>query len=209
MARYTGPKCKLCRREGTKLFLKGDRCYSDKCAMEKKKYPPGEQGRSRFSRRSNYRVQLREKQRLSRMYQLLERQFRNYFKKADRMNGITGENLLRLLEGRLDNLVYRMGFAPSRSAARQLVLHGHFSVNGRKVNIPSYQLKVGDRVAPRKKSRDLGVIKESIKSLGSRSTVPYISVDVSKMEGVYTEIPTRENIPVPVKENLIVELYSK
>jgi small subunit ribosomal protein S4 len=209
MARYTGPRCKLCRREGTKLFLKGDRCYSDKCAMEKRQYPPGEHGRSRFSRRSNYRVQLREKQKLRRMYQLLERQFRNYFKKADRMKGITGENLLRLLEGRLDNMVYRMGFAPSRSAARQLVLHGHFTVNGKKVNIPSYQLKVGDRVSPKNKSRDLVVIKESIKSLGSRSTVPYISVDVSKMEGVYTELPNRDIMPIPVEENLIVELYSK
>lgn len=209
MARYTGPRCKLCRREGTKLFLKGDRCYSDKCAMEKKQYPPGEHGRSRFSRRSNYRVQLREKQKLRRMYHLLERQFRNYFKRADQMKGITGENLLRLLEGRLDNMVYRMGFASSRSAARQLVLHGHFTVNGKKVNIPSYQLKVGDRVSPKNKSRDLVVIKESIKSLGSRTTVPYISVDVSKMEGVYTELPTRDTMPIPVEENLIVELYSK
>ncbi|OQX86170.1 MAG: 30S ribosomal protein S4 [Candidatus Latescibacteria bacterium 4484_7] len=209
MARYLGPKCKLCRREGTKLFLRGDRCYSDKCALEKRNYPPGEHGRSRYSRRSNYRLQLREKQKLRRMYQLLERQFSNYFKRAERMKGITGENLLKLLESRLDNMVYRMGFAPSRATARQLILHNHFEVNGRKVNIPSYQLQPGDRVAPREKSRNLLVIEESLKSFGARTTVPYISVDINKKEGVYLEEPTRDLIPVPIEENLIVELYSK
>ncbi len=209
MARYTGPKCKLCRREGVKLFLKGDRCYSDRCAVEKRNYPPGEQGRSRFSRRSNYRVQLREKQKLRRTYQVLERQFRNYFKKAERMKGVTGENLLRLLESRLDNMVFRMGFAPSRATARQLVLHNHINVNGKRVNIPSYQLGVGDRVVPREKSRNMLVIEESLKTYGSRGTVPYISVDVSKKEGVYVEEPTRDLIPIPIEENLIVELYSK
>ncbi len=209
MARYTGPKCKLCRREGTKLFLKGDRCYSDRCALEKRNYPPGEHGRMRYRRRSNYRLQLREKQKLRRLYQLLERKFHNYFKKADSMKGVTGDNLLILLETRLDNLVYRMGFSPSRAMARQLVLHNHIEVNGKKVNIPSYQVKVGDRIAPRKKSRNMLVIDESLKTSGSREMVPYISVDVSKKEGVYVEEPTRDIIPVPISENLIVELYSK
>ena len=192
-----------------KLFLKGDRCFSERCAIEKRNYPPGEHGRSRFGRRSNYRVQLREKQKLRRMYQLLERQFRNYFKRAEQMKGITGDNLLKLLESRLDNMVYRMGFAPSRATARQLILHNHFEVNGKKVNIPSYQLAVGDRVSPREKSRNLLVIEESIKSYGSRGSVPYISVDVNKKEGTYSEEPTRDVMPVPVEENLIVELYSK
>ncbi len=209
MARYTGPKCKLCRREGAKLFLKGDRCHSDRCSIEKRNYPPGEQGRSRYSRRSNYRVQLREKQKLRRTYQVLERQFRNYFKRAEGMKGVTGENLLRLLECRLDNMVFRMGFAPSRANARQLILHNHFFVNGKKVNIPSYQVGVGDRITPREKSRNLLVIEESLKSYGSRGTVPYISVDVTKKEGTFVELPTRDLIPVAVEENLIVELYSK
>ena len=209
MARYTGPKCKLCRREGTKLFLKGDRCYSDRCALEKRNYPPGEHGRMRYRRRSNYRLQLREKQKLRRLYQLLERKFHNYFKTADRMKGVTGENLLILLETRLDNIIYRMGFAPSRAMARQLVLHNHIEVNGKRVNIPSYQVKVGDRIAPREKSRNLLVIDESLKTYGSRENVPYVSVDVNKKEGVYVEEPTRDLIPVPISENLIVELYSK
>jgi len=209
MARYTGPACKLCRREGTKLFLKGDRCHSDRCAIEKRNYPPGEHGQARSNRRSNYRVQLREKQKLRRMYMILEKQFRNYFYRAAQMKGITGENLLRLLEGRLDNMVFRMGFAPSRATARQLILHNHFEVNGRKVNIPSYQVLPGDRVSPREKSSSLLVIEESIKGYGSRGTVPYISVDVAKKEGTYTELPTRDVIPVPIEENLIVELYSK
>ena len=209
MARYTGPKCKLCRREGTKLFLKGDRCHSDRCAIEKRNYPPGEQARSRFSRRSNYRMQLREKQKLRRTYQVLERQFRNYFKRAEKMKGVTGENLLRLLECRLDNIVFRMGFAPSRSNARQLILHNHFNVNGKRVNIPSYQVGTGDRISPREKSKNLLVIDESLKSYGSRGTVPYISVDVTKKEGTFVEQPTRDLIPVAIEENLIVELYSK
>jgi small subunit ribosomal protein S4 len=209
MARYTGPKCKLCRREGTKLFLKGDRCYSERCAIEKRNYPPGERGRGRFSKRSGYRVQLREKQKLRRMYQILEAQFRTYFERAERMKGITGDNLLRLLECRLDNLVYRMGFAPSRATARQLVLHNHFEVNGKRVNVASYQVSAGDRVGPRERSRNLIVIDESLKTYGSRGTVPYISVDVDKKEGILTEIPTRDVMPIPIEENLIVELYSK
>ena len=209
MARYLGAKCKLCRRDGVKLFLKGDRCYSDKCEIEKRNYPPGEHGRTRYSRKSSYRNQLREKQKLRRMYLLLEAQFRNYYYRAVKMKGVTGANLLRLLEQRLDNMVFRMGFTPSRETARQLVLHKHFEVNGTIVDRPSYQLKPGDRVTVREKSKDLLVVEESLKKYGSRGTVPYISVDVNKREGVYLEAPTREMIPVPIEENIIVELYSK
>lgn len=209
MARYLGAKCKLCRRDGVKLFLKGDRCYSDKCEIEKRNYPPGEHGRTRYSRKSSYRNQLREKQKLRRMYLLLEAQFRNYYFRAVKMKGVTGANLLKLLEQRLDNMVFRMGFTPSRETARQLVLHKHFEVNGHIVDRPSYQLKPGDRVTVREKSKDLLVVEESLKKYGSRGTVPYISVDVNKREGVYLEVPTREMIPVPIEENIIVELYSK
>jgi small subunit ribosomal protein S4 len=197
MARYLGAKCKLCRRDGVKLFLKGDRCYSDKCEIEKRNYPPGEHGRTRYSRKSSYRNQLREKQKLRRMYVLLEAQFRNYYFRAVKMKGVTGANLLRLLEQRLDNM------------ARQLVLHKHFEVNGTVVDRPSYQLKPGDRVTVRERSRDLLVVEESLKKYGSRGTVPYITVDANKREGVYLEVPTREMIPVPIEENIIVELYSK
>jgi small subunit ribosomal protein S4 len=204
-----GAKCKLCRRDGVKLFLKGDRCYSDKCEIEKRNYPPGEHGRTRYSRKSSYRNQLREKQKLRRMYLLLEAQFRNYYFRAVKMKGVTGANLLRLLEQRLDNMVFRMGFTPSRETARQLVLHKHFEVNGTVVDRPSYQLKPGDRVTVRERSKDLLVVEESLKKYGSRGTVPYISVDVNKREGVYLEAPTREMIPVPIEENIIVELYSK
>jgi small subunit ribosomal protein S4 len=209
MARYLGAKCKLCRRDGVKLFLKGDRCYSDKCEIEKRNYPPGEHGRTRYSRKSSYRNQLREKQKLRRMYLLLEKQFRNYYFRAVKMKGVTGANLLKLLEQRLDNMVFRMGFTPSRETARQLVLHKHFEVNGRIVDRPSFQLKPGDRVTVREKSKDLLVVEESLKKYGSRGTVPYITVDVNKREGVYLEVPTREMIPVPIEENIIVELYSK
>jgi len=209
MARYLGAKCKLCRRDGVKLFLKGDRCYSDKCEIEKRNYPPGEHGRTRYSRKSSYRNQLREKQKLRRMYLLLEAQFRNYYFRAVKMKGVTGANLLKLLEQRLDNMVFRMGFTPSRETARQLVLHKHFEVNGHVVDRPSFQLKPGDRVTVRERSRDLLVVEESLKKYGSRGTVPYISVDVDKREGVYLEAPTREMIPVPIEENIIVELYSK
>jgi small subunit ribosomal protein S4 len=209
MARYLGAKCKLCRRDGVKLFLKGDRCYSDKCEIEKRNYPPGEHGRTRYSRKSSYRNQLREKQKLRRMYVLLEAQFRNYYFRAVKMKGVTGANLLKLLEQRLDNMVFRLGFAPSRETARQLVLHKHFEVNGTVVDRPSYQLKPGDRVTVRERSRDLLVVEESLKKYGSRGTVPYITVDANKREGVYLEAPTREMIPVPIEENIIVELYSK
>lgn len=209
MSRYLESKCKLCRRDGVKLFLKGDRCYSDKCAIEKRNYPPGEHGRTRFSRKSGYRMQLREKQKLRRTYVLLERQFHGYYDRAVKMKGVTGVNLLKLLEARLDNMVYRMGFAPSRETARQLVVHKHFEVNGKLVDRPSYQLRPGDRVAVREKSKNLLVIEEALKKFASRGTVPYVQVDVTKREGVYLEEPTREMIPVDIEENAIVELYSK
>ncbi|NIM18626.1 MAG: 30S ribosomal protein S4 [Candidatus Latescibacteria bacterium] len=209
MARYRDAKCKLCRREGDKLFLKGDRCFSNKCAIEKRNYPPGQHGRGRRGKLSKYNVQLREKQKLRRMYGLLEAQFRNYFYKAARQKGITGTNLLCLLETRLDSVVYRMGFVSSRAMARQLIRHNHFQVNGKKVNIPSYVVKPGDRISTREKSKSLFVVQEAIKNFDSRQAVSYIDMDTSRLEGEFLEIPSREAIPVPVNEQLIVELYSK
>jgi len=208
MARYTGPVCRLCRREGEKLFLKGDRCYGDKCAMEKRPYPPGQAGKKR-PRESEYRVQLREKQKTKRMYGMLEKQFRSYYEEANRQQGITGENLLRLLETRLDNVVYRLGFAKSRSEARQIVRHGHIQVNGKRVDIPSYRVKAGDMVMVAPKAKDLLVIKAAIIS-SERSTVPgWLEVDIEKLQGSVISLPTRDQIDLTVKENLIVELYSK
>ncbi|MCL2680572.1 MAG: 30S ribosomal protein S4, partial [Coriobacteriia bacterium] len=197
-----------CRREGEKLFLKGDRCYSDKCAMEKRPYPPGQAGKRR-PRESEYRVQLREKQKTKRMYGLLEKQFRGYYELANRQKGITGENLLRLLEIRLDNVIYRLGFAKSRSEARQIVRHGHIQVNGKRVDIPSYRVREGDLVQVAPKAKDLLVIKAAIIS-SERSTVPgWLEVDIEKLQGSVISLPTRDQIDVTVKENLIVELYSK
>jgi len=208
MARYTGPVCRLCRREGEKLFLKGDRCYSDKCAMEKRPYPPGQAGKKR-PRESEYRVQLREKQKTKRMYGMLEKQFRSYYDEANRQQGITGENLLRLLETRLDNVVYRLGFAKSRSEARQIVRHGHIQVNGKRVDIPSFRVRAGDLVQVAPKAKDLLVIKAAIIS-SERSTVPgWLEVDIEKLQGSVISLPTRDQIDLTVKENLIVELYSK
>jgi small subunit ribosomal protein S4 len=210
MARYTDAKCKLCRREGEKLFLKGDRCYSSRCAIETRNYPPGVHGRRRQRRRrSDYGFQLREKQKLRRIYGLLERQFRNTFQKAASRPGKTGENLLQLLERRLDNMIFRMGFAPSRAAARQLIRHNHIVVNGRRVNIPSYLVKPGEEVALREKSRELFVAVESLKNLDTRGKVSYIEVDRNKRSGVLSFIPTRDLIPIVVEEQLVVELYSK
>jgi small subunit ribosomal protein S4 len=209
MARYRDAKCKLCRREGEKLFLKGDRCYSNKCAIEKRNTPPGQHGRSRRSKSSKYNVQLREKQKLRKTYGLLERQFRNYFIKAAQQKGVTGTTLLQFLERRLDNVVYRLGFTTSRAQARQLIRHSHFEVNGKKVNIPSYLVMPGDRVAPRGKSRELFIIKEAIKNVDARQGVPYLDLDTNKLEGTFVEVPGRDVIPVPVDEQLIVELYSK
>jgi small subunit ribosomal protein S4 len=209
MARYTDAKCKLCRRENEKLFLKGDRCFSNKCAIEKRSYPPGQHGRGRRGKPSKYNIQLREKQKLRRMYGLLEKQFRNYFVKAAQQKGITGANLLQLLERRLDNVVYRLGFTTSRATARQLIRHKHFEVNGKPVNVPSYLVSPGDVISPRAKSKDLFVIQESIKNVDSRQTVSYLDIDTSKLQGEFLELPERDSIPVPVEEQLIVELYSK
>ena len=206
MARYTDANCRLCRREGQKLFLKGDRCYSTKCAMERRGYAPGQHGQGR-SKASDYALQLREKQKTKRFYGLQETQFRNLFDKADRKSGITGENLLIMLETRLDNVVFRLGFASSRKEARQLVNHGHFTVNGKKVNIPSYTVKPGDVIKVKEKSTNSPKFKE-VKEM--TITVPeWVSVDVEKLEGKVLAFPTREQIDTPVAEHLIVELYSK
>ena len=207
MARYTGPSCKLCRREGQKLFLKGERCYSTKCAMEKRAYAPGQHGNDRRVKLSNYGLQLREKQKCKRFYGLQETQFRNLFEKAAKMSGMTGANLLILLETRLDNAVFRMGFASSRKEARQLVTHGHFTVNGKKADIPSMAVKAGDVIAVKEKSVSSPKFKE-IKEM-TISTPEWISIDTQKLEGKVLAIPTRAQIDTPVAEHLIVELYSK
>jgi small subunit ribosomal protein S4 len=209
MARYRAAKCKLCRREGEKLFLKGDRCFSNKCGIEKRNYPPGEHGRRRRGKPSKYNIQLREKQKIRRMYGLLEAQFHSYFEKAASQKGVTGTNLLRILERRLDNIVYRLGFCSSRAMARQFIRHNHFQVNGVKVNIPSYLVSPGDRIAPRDKSKKLFLIQESMKAIDTRQMVPYLDIDPSKMEGEFLEIPSRDAIPVPMDEQMVVELYSK
>jgi small subunit ribosomal protein S4 len=209
MARYTGPVCKLCRREGEKLFLKGARCFGAKCAFEKRSYTPGQHGLTRRAKLSEYGIQLREKQKVKRIYGVLESQFRNYYEKASQQKGITGENLLRLLESRLDNVIYRLGFAPSRNAARQLILHRHFLVNGRMVNIPSYITRPGDVITVREKSRKMVVIHESMRRLKEDLMMPWLRIDKAKMEGEYLERPSRQDIPIQVQENLIVELYSK
>lgn len=206
MARYTGPSCKLCRREGTKLYLKGDRCYTDKCAIARRAYAPGQHGQSR-KKLGNYGMQLREKQKAKRIYGLLEAQFRKTYEEADRLKGKTGENLLVLLERRMDNVVYRLGFAGSRPEARQLVRHGHFTVNGKKVNIPSYVVKPGDVVTVKSKSTQ----SDKFKAIAEVATnVPkWLTVDKDKMEGQVVALPQREDIDIPVNETLIVELYSR
>ncbi|MCE5190869.1 MAG: 30S ribosomal protein S4 [Actinomycetia bacterium] len=208
MARYSGADCRLCRREGIKLFLKGDRCYSDKCAIERRPYPPGMAGKKR-PRDSEYRIQLREKQKAKRIYGILEKQFRNYYKLASRTKGITGENLLRLLESRLDNVVYRLGFAASRDEARQNVRHGHFLVDGRRVDIPSYRVKPGQVVAVADKAKELTVVKAAIISSSKVEIPGWLEVDVEKLQGKVLSLPSREQIDAPVREQLIVELYSK
>ncbi|ADR19389.1 MULTISPECIES: 30S ribosomal protein S4 [Calditerrivibrio] len=208
MARYTGPSCKLCRREGMKLYLKGERCYKDKCGIEKKGYPPGQHGQLK-KKLSDYGVQLREKQKVKRIYGILESQFRLYFERATNMKGITGENLLQLLERRLDNAVYRAGFASSRTQARQLVRHNHFTVNGKKVNIPSYLLKVGDVIELREKSRDNKLIVESLETSEGRGTAEWLSIDKAAFKAVVNRLPERSDIGYDIQEHLIVELYSK
>ncbi len=208
MARYTGSVCRLCRREGAKLFLKGDRCYSEKCAIEKRNYPPGihGQGRMRFS---DYGIQLREKQKVKRMYGLLERQFRSNFKKAAAMKGRAGEQMLILLERRLDNVVFRMGFATSRSEARQLVRHGHFNVNGRKAMTPSMIVRAGWQVSLREKSQKVERISAALDTVEGRSIPQWIELDKDNFTGTVVQLPAREDITLPIDEQLIVELYSR
>lgn len=208
MARYTEAKCRICRREATKNFLKGDRCYTDKCAFERRPYPPGQHGRRR-KKASDYELQLREKQKVRRMYGLLENQFHRYFKQADAQKGATGTNLLRLLEMRLDNVVYRMGFANSRDQARQLVRHGHFQLNGKKVDIPSIQLRSGDTINVQEGSRKIPAIAEAQEVLARRGCPDWLDVVSEQFSGEVKAVPQREDITYPVNEHLIVELYSK
>jgi len=211
MARHTGPVCRLCRREGQKLFLKGTRCYTEKCAIERRGYPPGVHGRmaSRRRKQSEYATQLREKQKVKRIYGVLETQFENYFEKSAKTPGVTGENLLIMLERRLDNIVYRLGLAPSRKAARQLVRHRHITVNGRVVDVPSYQVSPGEKMQVKEKSREMPLILGSIESRGKEGTLPWLDVDFKTQSGSMVELPTRETIPIAAEEQLIVELYSK
>lgn len=208
MARYSGSVCRLCRREATKLFLKGDRCYTEKCSFDRRPYPPGQHGQGRM-RPSNYRDQLREKQKVKRIYGILEKQFRLYFKAADRMKGITGENLLGILERRLDSTVYRMGFASSRSEARQLVLHRHFTVNGQRVNIPSFLVRSGDVVEVKEKSQKVARIGEALEGADRRPMVSWLETDKKEFKGTVKAEPVREELTLPINEQLIVELYSK
>jgi small subunit ribosomal protein S4 len=208
VARYIGAKCRQCRREGTKLFLKGDKCFGDKCPIENRPFPPGQHGQRR-GRLSDYATQLREKQKVRRIYGILEDQFRLYYKEADRRKGSTGENLLQLLEGRLDNVVYRMGFGASRTEARQLVRHNGVTVNGNKVNIPSYQVKPEDVVAIAEKAKNQLRVKSALESAEQRGFSEWVSVDVKKMEGTYRSVPERSDLPSDINEQLIVELYSK
>jgi len=208
MARYRGPVCRLCRREGLKLYLKGDRCYTTKCGVERRSYAPGQHGQGR-KKVSEYGLQLREKQKARRMYGILEGQFRRYFEKAERQPGITGENLLRLLERRLDNVVYRLGLGTSRNEARQLVRHGHFTVNGRKVNIPSYLLRAGDVIAVREKSKESPRIKELLERAADRTPPAWLEFDADQASARVVALPARDQIDAPVQEHLIVELYSR
>lgn len=207
MARYTDAVCRLCRREGLKLYLKGERCYTDKCAITKRNVAPGQHGANK-KKMSNYGMQLREKQKAKRFYGVLETQFRKYFEMADKQAGITGENLLRILESRLDNMVYRLGFGASRAQARQLVVHGHFTVNGKKVDIPSYLVKPGDVIAVKESSKSSDKFKGLAETF-TGSVPAWLSVDMEKLEGKIVSLPSREEIDLPIAENLIVELYSR
>jgi small subunit ribosomal protein S4 len=208
VARYTGPVCRLCRREDMKLFLKGDRCYTDKCAFERRAYPPGQHGQGR-RKRSDYGDQLREKQKVRRIYGVMEQQFKGYYHKASRMKGVTGENLLSLLERRLDNLIYRLGFSSTRAEARQLVRQRHFQVNGRICNIPSALLRPGDVVTVKEKSRKVGKIGEALAAVDRRGVPTWLEVHKEEFKGVLKEMPVREELTMPIREQLIVELYSK
>jgi small subunit ribosomal protein S4 len=208
LARYRDSVCRFCRRETTKLFLKGDRCYSDKCSVERRNYPPGQHGQGR-SKTTDYGTQLREKQKVRRIYGVLEKQFRNYVHLAEQKRGVTGENLLFLLESRLDNIVYRMGFAASRSEARELVNHGHFLVNGRKVDVASFRTKPEMVVELKEKSRSVPGIGESLQTVSRRGIPPWLDVDVEGFKGVIKAVPTREDLPSTIREQLIVEFYSR
>ncbi|MEK9686010.1 MAG: 30S ribosomal protein S4 [Methylophilaceae bacterium] len=209
MARNLDPKCKQCRREGEKLFLKGEKCFTDKCGIEKRSYPPGQHGQRRGGRLSDYGVQLREKQKLRKIYGILEKQFRSYYAEADRLKGVTGENLLQLLESRLDNVVYRMGIGVSRSESRQLVRHNSITVNGNRVNIPSYQVKPGDQVAVAEASKNQLRVKAATEAADERGFPEWVEVDVKKLTGTFKNKPQRDDLPPTINESLIVELYSK
>lgn len=209
MAVYHGPRCKQCRREGIRLYLKGERCYTEKCAIETRAYPPGEHGQDRRRKDTQYGTQLREKQKARRFYGVLERQFRNYFYTAARRQGVTGEILLQLLEMRLDNTVYRLGMASSRSAARELIRHRHFMVNGHLVDIPAYSLKPGNTIEPDHQSAKIAAIRETFENRRRTEDPPWLEIDEKAMRGRVLQLPPREQIPVPIQEQLIVELYSK
>lgn len=209
MARYIGSVCRLCRRENLKLFLKGDRCYSDKCAFERRAYNPGEHGQRRGRKISDYGIQLREKQKVKRIYGLSEKQFRLFFKRADRQKGITGVNLLMLLERRLDNVVYRLGLVNSRTQGRHFVRHGHFLINGKKVNIPSYIIKIGDQVQIKEKSRNVKIFGDSLDAVVRRGIPQWLDLEKENLKGIVKSFPVREDITMPIQEQLIVELYSK
>lgn len=209
MARYTGPVCRLCRLEGIKLFLKGDRCYTGKCAIERRSYVPGQHGQGRRPKVSEYGLHLREKQKARRVYGVLESQFRRYFEQAKRAKGVTGARLLQILESRLDNVVYRLGFGSSRAEARQLVRHGHFNVNGKRVDIPSYLTKIGDAIEVRAESKDQAKFKAIAETLGTRAVPGWLELHPMEMRGYVKASPAREDIDVPVAEHLIVELYSR
>ncbi len=209
MARYTGPACRRCRRENLKLYLKGDRCYSDKCSFERRAFGPGQHGQARFRKVSDYAIQLREKQKVKNIYGMLEGQFRNYFHKADLQKGITGENLLIMLERRLDNTVFRLGFASSRKQARQLVRHNHVQVNGKKVNIPSYLISVNDVITIKEKSRTNSYLVESMEAVARRGIPSWLELDKAAFKATVKALPNREEITMPIQEQLIVELYSK
>jgi len=210
LAKYTGPRCRLCRREGMKLFLKGERCYTDKCAFERRSYPPGQHGQAQMrAKRSDYGIRLREKQKVKRIYGVSEKQFATYFERADRMRGQTGHNLLQLLERRLDNVVYRLGFASSRMQARQMVAHGLFKVNGRNVDIPSYLVKPGDVIELKEKYRQNPFVQENLEAAVRRGIPQWLELDADNFKGTVKALPTREDITMPIQEQLIVEFYSR
>ncbi len=209
MARYTGPSCRLCRRENLKLFLKGDRCYTDKCAFERRSFAPGQHGQNRFKKVSGYAVQLREKQKVKQVYGMLEAQFHRYFEHADRAKGVTGENLLIMLERRFDNALYRIGYASSRDQARQMVRHNLFMVNGKKVNIPSYLVRPGDVITLKEKHQKNAVIIDNLEGSARRVLPSWLELDQTKLQGTIKALPNRDEITLPIQEQLIVELYSK